>query len=65
MSLPSVEALVEKLTQALTPCFSSAESQPIIVGIETGGAWIAEQLRQRIAPDAELGRFYVCHGEKF
>ena len=59
MSLPSVESLIEKLTQALTPYFSSPESQPLIVGIETGGVWIAEQLRQRIAPDSELGRLDI------
>ncbi len=55
MSLPSVESLIEKLTEELTPFFSSPESQPLIVGIETGGVWIAEQLRQRIAPEAEPG----------
>ena len=59
MSLPSVESLIEKLTQALTPYFSSPESQPLIVGIETGGVWIAEQLRQRIAPESELGRLDI------
>ena len=59
MSLPSVESLIEKLTQALTPCFSAPESQPVIVGIETGGAWIAEQLHQRIAPNTELGRLNI------
>ncbi len=59
MSLPSVESLIEKLTQALTPYFSSPESQPVIVGIETGGVWIAEQLQRRIAPDAELGRLNI------
>ena len=59
MSLPPVEALIEKLTQALTPYFSSPESLPVIVGIETGGAWIAEQLQQRIAPGAELGRLNI------
>lgn len=59
MSLPSVESLIEKLTQALTPYFSSPESLPVIVGIETGGAWIAEQLQQRIAPGAELGRLNI------
>ena len=59
MSLPSVESLIEKLTQALTPYFSSPESQPVIVGIETGGVWIAEQLQQRIAPNAELGRLNI------
>lgn len=59
MSLPSVESLIEKLTQALTPYFSHPESQPLIVGIETGGVWIAEQLRQRLAPGAELGRLNI------
>ena len=59
MSLPSVESLIEKLTEALTPYFSSSASQPVLVGIETGGVWIAEQLRQRIAPDSELGRLDI------
>lgn len=59
MSLPPVEPLIEKLSQALTPYFSSPAAQPIIVGIETGGAWIAEQLHQRIAPDTELGRLNI------
>ncbi len=59
MSLPSVESLIEKLTQALTPYFSAPESQPVIVGIETGGAWIAEQLHQRITPNTELGRLNI------
>lgn len=59
MSLPPVEPLIEKLSQALTPYFSSSAAQPIIVGIETGGAWIAEQLHKRIAPETELGRLNI------
>ena len=59
MSLPSVESLIENLTQALTPYFSNPESQPVIVGIETGGVWVAEQIRKRIAPQAELGRLNI------
>jgi len=59
VSLPSVESLIEKLSRELTPYFSSSASQPVIVGIETGGAWIAEQLRRRIAPGAELGRLNI------
>jgi len=59
VTLPAVESLIDKLSQALTPYFNSHESQPLIVGIETGGAWIAERLRQRIAPDAELGRLNI------
>ena len=59
MSLPSVESLIEKLSQALTPYFSSPTDQPVIVGIETGGAWVAERLRQRLAPEAEIGRLNI------
>ena len=59
MTLPSVESLIEKLTQALTPYFATPDSQPIIVGIETGGAWIAEHLHQRIAPTTDLGRLNI------
>jgi len=59
VTLPSVESLIEKLTQALTPYFSSPQSQPIIVGIETGGAWIAERLLQAINPEGELGRLNI------
>lgn len=59
MTLPAVESLIDKLSQALTPYFSSPESQPVIVGIETGGAWIAERLQQRVAPEAEIGRLNI------
>jgi pyrimidine operon attenuation protein/uracil phosphoribosyltransferase len=59
VTLPAVESLIDKLSQALTPYFSSPESQPVIVGIETGGAWIAERLRQKLAPDAELWRLNI------
>ncbi len=62
MSLPSVETLIDKLTQALKPYFPSNLSppeQPIIVGIETGGYWIARQIHQAINPDGELGRLNI------
>ncbi len=59
MSLPSVESLIDKLGQALTPYFTSTTGQPVIVGIETGGAWVAERLRQRLAPEAEIGRLNI------
>jgi pyrimidine operon attenuation protein/uracil phosphoribosyltransferase len=58
VSLPSVESLIEKLTAALIPYFSSP-SKPVIVGIETGGVWIAERLRQQLDANAELGRLNI------
>ena len=59
MDLPDVESLIDKLTEALTPYFSDSRNHPIIVGIETGGAWIADRIHQRIAPDTELGRLNI------
>ena len=59
MSLPSVNSLIEKLAQALTPYFSSSDSSPILVGIETGGVWIAQQLHQTFNPETELGRLNI------
>lgn len=62
MSLPSVEILIEKLTLALKSYFpldQDPQHQPIIVGIETGGYWIASKIHQTIAPDTELGRLNI------
>lgn len=62
VSLPSVETLIDRLTQALKPFFPSDQNpadQPIIVGIETGGYWVANRIHQSIAPDTELGRLNI------
>ena len=62
MSLPSVEILIDRLIQALKPYFSSAQNpidQPLIVGIETGGYWLASRIHQAIAPETGLGRLNI------
>ena len=59
MSLPQVEALIDQLSQALSPHFAAPALPPLIVGIETGGVWIAERLRDRLAPGAEIGRLNI------
>lgn len=62
MSLPSVEILIDKLIQALKPCFptdQTSQDQPIIVGIETGGCWVASKIHQALALDTELGRLNI------
>jgi pyrimidine operon attenuation protein/uracil phosphoribosyltransferase len=53
-----VEPLIQKLSNALAPFFST-DDQPIIVGIETGGYWIAESLHQRLQPETELGKLNI------
>jgi len=62
VSLPSVESLIDKLAQALKPYFQSSQSpaqHPIIVGIETGGYWIARAIHQSINPETELGHLNI------
>ncbi len=62
MSLPSVESLIDTLTQALKPYFPTnqpQDQQPIIVGIETGGCWIAKAIHQAISPETDLGRLNI------
>jgi len=62
VALPPVETLIEKLTQALKFYFPSnlpAAEQPIIIGIETGGYWIADAIHRTLAPDTDLGRLNI------
>ncbi len=54
----SVETLINQLTETLTPLFSTHD-QPIIIGIETGGYWVAQQLHHRLSPDTELGKLNI------
>ena len=62
VAIPSVDTLIEKLTKALKPYFPSdlpPENQPIIVGIETGGYWIAQAIHQAIKPATDLGHLNI------
>lgn len=62
VAIPSVESLIEKLTKALKPYFPPdlvSTDQPIIVGIETGGYWIAQAVHKAIRPDTDLGRLNI------
>jgi len=62
VAIPSVNSLIEKLTIALKPYFPpdlAPTDQPIIVGIETGGYWIARAVHQTIKPDTDLGRLNI------
>jgi pyrimidine operon attenuation protein/uracil phosphoribosyltransferase len=54
----SVDPLIRQLSDALAPLFDCAD-QPIIVGVETGGYWIAEILHQQLQPSTELGKLNI------
>lgn len=51
-TLPAVEPLLDTLTQALKPCTQCEEGQRYLVGIKTGGLWVARELSARLAMDA-------------
>lgn len=56
IELPDVDVLIERMGTELTAWLDRTErADPAIVGIHTGGAWIAERLRDRYLPDAPLG----------
>lgn len=54
----TVESLINQLSEALAPLFSS-DDQPIIVGIETGGYWIADAIHQNLRPNTDLGKLNI------
>lgn len=54
----SVEPLIEKLSQTLAPLFLGPD-QPIIVGIDTGGYWIAQEIHHLLNPQTELGELNI------
>jgi len=62
VSLPPVESLIDQLTQALKPYFPPGQprdQQAVIVGIETGGCWVADAIHRAIRPETDLGRLNI------
>ncbi len=54
----SVNTLIKQLTETLAPHFSNPDS-PVIIGIETGGYWIAKKLHDNLRPKTELGKLNI------
>lgn len=54
--LPAVEPLLQRLSEALPALLAQqGRNDPALVGIRTGGVWIANELQRRCLPDAPLG----------
>jgi len=55
--LPSVNALLESMTWNLKVALHQREIEqpPLVVGIHTGGVWIAQRLHQALALEEPLG----------
>ena len=52
LPLPDAEAQCLQLADAIRPCLGRS---PALVGIHSGGAWIAERLRQLLGIDEPIG----------
>lgn len=54
--LASVDTLIDRLAQALPPLLQTHRiERPVMIGIHTGGAWIAERLHERLQLEEPLG----------
>lgn len=58
MTEKSADSLVQNLSEELSNLFHSGED-PVIVGIETGGYWVAEALHQSIKPSTKLCKLNI------
>lgn len=58
--LPDVEKLLEKMEAGLRNILERrGVTDPVIVGIRTGGVWLAEQLNQRLGLSGPLGELDI------
>ena len=55
MSLPQPAALLDKMTRDLQDLISQQHNDVVMIGIHTGGAWVARHLHQSLNIDNELG----------
>ena len=55
MSLPQPEQLLEKMASQLHSQFMQQNEDVIMVGIHSGGAWVAQELHKRLELSSELG----------
>lgn len=54
--LASVDTLIDRLALALPPLLQARRiDRPVMIGIHTGGAWIAERLHERLQFEEPLG----------
>jgi len=55
MSLPQPAALLDKMTRDLQNLTAQEQNEVVMIGIHTGGAWVAQQLHQNLNIASELG----------
>lgn len=58
--IPKVDTLLEAMTNALRDTIDSRRlEQPLMVGIHTGGVWVARELHARLGLESRLGELDI------
>ena len=53
---PSVDALLDKMGQELSALISQRKiDDPLMIGIHTGGVWLAERLHKQLGLESPMG----------
>ncbi|MEY8204819.1 MAG: bifunctional pyr operon transcriptional regulator/uracil phosphoribosyltransferase PyrR [Bermanella sp.] len=55
MSLPQPTILLDKMSRDLHSLMAQQQNEVVMIGIHTGGAWVARQLHQSLNIASELG----------
>ena len=59
-TLPSVPELIKQLASSVAAHLDSMERDaPLVVGIHTGGVWVAEALREELNIESPLGTLNI------
>lgn len=53
--IETTDTLLDNMSRQLKPMITNCPSEPFMVGIHSGGAWVADALHQRLALNTQLG----------
>lgn len=60
-ALPDVEPLLDQMSNALKPLLRDHAGQACLIGIHTGGVWVAENLHRRLGITRPMGTLDITY----
>jgi len=59
MTTHNIEAVLDDMADKLMAMFPASSAEPLMIGIHTGGVWVAEALHKRMALSEPLGTLNI------